>query len=1192
MEIAKCKETLLTDSDNQWLIQDLLAWADFDNHFFDMCNLRYGRVYEDGFARATGLQKKCFQSEYFQTSQNLIVQGPTSAGKTFIGEVAALRECLKDRSVVFLVPLRSMVREKYLDLIKYYSDENIIGDIYASSSDYQDADYRITMGKFSIAVMVYEKFLALRADPNNSILKKCSLVIIDEMQMLIDTRGAKLEAAIVDIKRENQVKNKNIRILGLTTTFCDMHRVSEWLDNAEILTDDERPVSFKEYVISPSGKYKVRYTPKNVYHDSLDSDEKKTIDDEDSQSNEKDHYPEGRYENVFVPKPIEPPDDNLMRRELLLSLLKQLIDEKKSTGGKCPKILIYNADKENIEQLCGSVKNLYKNAPLHALNSDNVKDKRISLQRLSLDHEEEAFFNRFMQYGVMFHHSGLSHEFRAFIEDEYRNDYGLLNVIFATETLTIGLNMPIDIVIIYDLERPDGTPSKRDLHTYEYKNYIGRAGRYGIGQSQNDDYFGQSFLLVDRDNIIQTSFKKYVLSGPVLIESSLSLLGLDIFPYSLSWASGKQQRGDINQDELAECVSLLLAAQNNKDKIHNVCKRVLEKMKDSKLVFHNNFTKKYGMTTKGRQLAGLIYYYNTYEMLLTLFEDIENYINENEIRTETELQSHLLSIELSILFYICSFEDILDRGQFSRKEKRMYVNKDLTRYLLQVVNNGVDELRFALLPSVAEINANTLVEERFHALARTLMLYVWSEGMPLRDNAFFSFDISTGSISKLADLAEYILEGVIRLCETSLNPLISQFLVRKLSEFSGCLQYGETLEMVKVRKTLKMSRSKLRKLKNSMTQDDPDDFIEYITCSSNEQLSEDPLIVENARMHLISTNEMIKLLSVTDESMRKYLNSYNERNRNIYKYLSNDMRQDNLSMFLDMVDFTTPFDVEINIGKTQDELLDDEIVGIYSDFLFANFHDYGSYRFLLYHECWRFDESDIEIGDFKIFIKFAEELSINCIIGPKLPQDCIDLLNNTNMLYVDKQAFLLSCLYDYRLNKKITYDILLKYKGYITLSKLNSVYKKGDINEALEKDDFFISYCSKDKLLVEQVLKVLSDNGFTYWCDLTAINPYNNIDAYITCGFNRTNKALVIGTKEYFSDWDDEPFRVKEFRAIISNNKTVRMLCLDEDINTLDALGKSCSSLYANIVKVIVDAENLSAFVNEPNFRGVITPNG
>ena len=102
-------------------------------------------------------KKKCFQSEYFQSNQNLIVQGPTSAGKTFIGEVAALSECLKDKSVIFLVPLRSMVREKYIDLKKYYSDENIIGDICASSSDYQDSDYKIATGNFSIAVIVYEK---------------------------------------------------------------------------------------------------------------------------------------------------------------------------------------------------------------------------------------------------------------------------------------------------------------------------------------------------------------------------------------------------------------------------------------------------------------------------------------------------------------------------------------------------------------------------------------------------------------------------------------------------------------------------------------------------------------------------------------------------------------------------------------------------------------------------------------------------------------------------------------------------------------------------------------------------------------------------------------------------------------------------------------------------------------------------
>lgn len=1156
------------ENEEPCLIRDLLDWGSFNDHFFEICNTRYGRVYEDGQARATGLQKKCFQSEYFQSNQNLIVQGPTSAGKTFIGEVAALSECLKDKSVIFLVPLRSMVREKYIDLKKYYSDENIIGDICASSSDYQDSDYKIATGNFSIAVIVYEKYLALRADPNNSILKKCSLVIVDEMQMLIDSRGAKLEAAIVDIKRENQIKCKNIRILGLTTTFCDMRNVSVWLDNAAILIDDERPVAFKEYVISPSGKYKARFTPKSKLSTPIDE--------------------ENRYPNVSAKKPSEP-DDTLVRRELLLSLIKQLVKEKVDIGERCPKILVYNADKENIEQLCGSVKKMFKTVPLHTLDANSVTSKRLELQRLSLDNEEEVLFNRYMQYGVIFHHAGLSQELRAYIEDEYRDNNGLVNVIFATETLTIGINMPIDTVIIYDLERPDGTLERRDLYTYEYKNYIGRAGRFGIGSYPNDQNIGQSFLLIDRDNKINLNFQKYVLSGPVLISSSLSLSGLDVLPYALSWASGKQQRSEINQEELAECVSLLLAAQNeSRTKIEKVCSSILEKMKKSGLVFYDDYTKKYGMTIKGRQLAGFIYYHDTYERLLRLCSDIEQYVESKNITNEIEFQKHLLSIELAILYYICSFEDILDKGQFSRKEKRMYANKELTLYLIKIVECGVDGFKMALLPNISQIKVDTLVEERFHALARALMLYIWSEGLSLRDNAFYSFDISSGSISKLADLTAYILEGVVRLCETSLDPLISQFLSRKLSEFSGCLQYGETLEMVKVRKTLKVSRSKLRKLKSSMIPSDPDDFIEYITRSRNDKLDADPQLVENARKYLISTNEMFELPSVNEEILQKYLNSYNERGRNIYKYLAYDTKQDNLSMFLDMIDFTMPFDMDIKIGKTQEELPEDEFSEIYSDFLYLDFSEESSYRIILYYDHWKLDEADIELEDFKSFLEFANALKIRCVVGPKLPQDCIDLINNTDILYIDKHAFLLSCLFDYRLKKKVTKKIFFSNKGYIVLSKLNAIYKKGDKQTTPEKDDFFISYCSKDKQLVEQILNILSNAGFTYWCDLTSVNSENDIDTYITKGFNRTKAALIIGTAQYFSDWKSEPYRKKEFQAIVNNNKMVRILCLNTEVENLDKLGKAASSSYVSIIKVLLDSNNISGFTSTPNFEGVV----
>ncbi len=67
--------------------------------------------------KLTHLQETVFESPVFwdwETAKNIIVQGQTSSGKTLIGEVAAAHcKFVKDKGVIYLVPFRAMVSEKW-----------------------------------------------------------------------------------------------------------------------------------------------------------------------------------------------------------------------------------------------------------------------------------------------------------------------------------------------------------------------------------------------------------------------------------------------------------------------------------------------------------------------------------------------------------------------------------------------------------------------------------------------------------------------------------------------------------------------------------------------------------------------------------------------------------------------------------------------------------------------------------------------------------------------------------------------------------------------------------------------------------------------------------------------------------------------------------------------------------------------
>ena len=89
-----------------------------------------------------------------EENQNLLVIAPTSSGKTFIGEMAAITQVIHQKKVIYLVPLRSLAEEKYRHFKNLYSSYGI--EMVVSTRNHREDDQRIIQGDYKIAVMVYE----------------------------------------------------------------------------------------------------------------------------------------------------------------------------------------------------------------------------------------------------------------------------------------------------------------------------------------------------------------------------------------------------------------------------------------------------------------------------------------------------------------------------------------------------------------------------------------------------------------------------------------------------------------------------------------------------------------------------------------------------------------------------------------------------------------------------------------------------------------------------------------------------------------------------------------------------------------------------------------------------------------------------------------------------------------------------
>jgi len=154
------------------------------------------------------LGQACFAPR--NDNNNLLVIAPTSSGKTFIGEMAAITQLIHQKKVIYLVPLRCLAEEKYRHFKNLYSNCGL--EMVVSTRNHREDDQRIIQGNYKIAGMVYEKFYYFLLKYPDFLLD-VSLVIIDEMQMINNPKWGPLVENLIDHLRR---KNRNLRIIALS----------------------------------------------------------------------------------------------------------------------------------------------------------------------------------------------------------------------------------------------------------------------------------------------------------------------------------------------------------------------------------------------------------------------------------------------------------------------------------------------------------------------------------------------------------------------------------------------------------------------------------------------------------------------------------------------------------------------------------------------------------------------------------------------------------------------------------------------------------------------------------------------------------------------------------------------------------------------------------------------------------------
>jgi len=394
---------------------------------------------------------------------NLLIQAPTSSGKTFIGEMAAIQTALRRKKVVYLVPLKALAEEKYRDFHRKYQDYGL--KILISTRDHRQFDRDLEDGDFSIAVVVYEKLAQLLVRRPER-FKELDLVVADELELLSDPeRGAMAELLLT------RILLAGCRLIGLSAVIGDAERLAKWM-NASLVQHPRRPVELRFGVLH-EGVFK--YRSYNEYYEG----EERLVD---------------------------------FHSDSIWDILAQNVCRFASEGeSSLVFVKAKHESRRGAELLAERIAQPAASRAIERLRSiEGTRCRDALLETLAT--------------GVAFHNADLSPDERETVEQAFRE--GEVRVMVSTSTLAVGMNLPARNVFItpekwrYDqrLDMPWKTPI---LHM-EYENMGGRAGRYGAGHA-----FGRSILIATSPFEQETLWRRYVEGERERIEPRLAREALD-----------------------------------------------------------------------------------------------------------------------------------------------------------------------------------------------------------------------------------------------------------------------------------------------------------------------------------------------------------------------------------------------------------------------------------------------------------------------------------------------------------------------------------------------------------------------------------------------------------------------------------------------------------------------------------------
>ncbi len=375
-----------------------------------------------------------------------MVAAPTGAGKTVVAEHAIAVSLRRGTKAFYTTPIKALSNQKYHDLVALHGSDNV-GLLTGDTS---------INGQAPIVVMTTEvlrNMLYARARTLNGL----EHVVLDEVHYLQDRhRGPVWEEVIVHSPPE-------VKFVCLSATVSNADELAAWIEAVrgptELVAHGQRPVELTNlYMASERRGSNQHVIP--VLVDGAANPEGHRFTQEPAKRGHNKASKQRRDKPFATPSRLDVLDA-LEERELLPAIVfvfsRARCDEASQAMADGGVALTQPGERDEIERI----------ANRHALHL-GASDRTV----LRYDR-----FLKGLKAGVAAHHAGMVPAFKEAVEECFVQ--GLVKLVYATETLALGINMPARAVVIEQLTKFNG-----DTHEFltplEYTQLTGRAGRRGI----------------------------------------------------------------------------------------------------------------------------------------------------------------------------------------------------------------------------------------------------------------------------------------------------------------------------------------------------------------------------------------------------------------------------------------------------------------------------------------------------------------------------------------------------------------------------------------------------------------------------------------------------------------------------------------------------------------------------------------